>query len=118
DLDHLIYAGTTTCHESVEPSPADHHEVGAKGMSRNNIGAIGHAGVQDDGGVFAKFSGDIWQQMEGNWRAVELATTVVGQHDSVNTSFDHPSSIGEGLNSFDHNLAGPEFADNVEICFR
>src|SRR5690625_1327117 len=87
-------------------------------MGCDNIGAIHDASIQQYGCVVAKFSGDIWQQMEGNWRAIELAPTVVRQHDSVNTSFDHPPSIREGLNPFDHDLARPEFADNIEIRFR
>ncbi len=50
---------------------------------------------------------DLGQQVERDRRPIELAPTVIGEHDAVDAEVGHRARVGEGLNALDHELAGP-----------
>src|SRR5690625_7832141 len=84
-------------------------------MSRDDISAIGDAGVQQDRRVVAEFSSNFWQQVEGDRGAIELAATVIRQQDAIDAGINHATSIFQCLNTFHYDLARPDLSNNLEV---
>src|SRR5215472_16572512 len=46
NIDHLVYAGQSTCHRTIERRPAEEHELGPKTEGDQDVGAAPHAAVE------------------------------------------------------------------------
>ncbi len=66
-----------------EIGAADQHGVGAEGERLEDVGARAHAAVEQHRQVVADRVGDRGQRVERGDLAIDLAATVVGDHDAV-----------------------------------
>jgi hypothetical protein len=102
-------------HQPVQVGPADQAQVGAHRHGGHDVRAGQDAGVQPHLGVVPDLVDDLRQQLDRRRRAVELPTAVIGQQHRVGPVCDDVTGVVDVLDALHHELAGPHFADPVQV---
>jgi hypothetical protein len=102
-------------HQPVKVGPPHQRASCAQRYRRHDVGPGHDAGVHQDLGILAQLTGYHGQQVEWHRRPIELATTVIGQDNSIDAAIDHGLGIVERLNSLDDELARPFRLDPGQV---
>ena len=115
DFDGAIHASLATGHQAVKVSAADQGELRTLGNRSDDVRAIHDAGIHSHVQILADFAGNLGQQLERHRSAIQLATTVVGQDDSVHAQVGQLLGIRQVLHTLDDQLARPHLADGLQV---
>ena len=94
DVHRPLDAFLATGHEPVEVGTPHHDAVGPEGEGSDDVGARHDAGVEQNLRLVAERRPDLGEDAQGHRGTVELATTMVREHDRVGAGVHDALRVG------------------------
>src|SRR5690554_2187552 len=106
------FTGSGQC---INISTANHAAVGPECQHAHDVQTVADAGVDQDFQLAFDRIGNHWQGAGSGQHTIELAATVVGDHDAVGTKAHGIFGVFSIQYAFDHHRAVPELANPLQV---